>query len=108
MLKNAQKQTLQNMTLNLQVDVAERTISGAHQRAKGDILRGVRAQVDGIVKSAVTGRRLVENGDSVGDDIDAVLARRKAKVLPDPPNAVNHAVVNPEGRVTGGEEDITT
>ena len=90
----------------LEVDVTERSCSGAQQvldlkwRASG------KANVDEVVDGGVGAGRVVQERPGAGDrrgPLGAVLGRQK---LPNPPDAVDHGVVEVEGRVAGGHEEV--
>ena len=55
------------------------------------------------VQGGVRRGRVVHEGTGTGD---GVLALVEVQVLPDPPHAVDHAVVMPEGDIAGAHVDI--
>ncbi len=87
----------------LNIDIAERTRESAH-RLRDLNTRVVDTQVDDILQSAVSARGVVVQGDGAGDGVLAVV---QVLVLPDPPGAVDLRVVEPEGWVSGGNEDVS-
>jgi hypothetical protein len=87
----------------LNIDVAEGTCESAHR------LRNLNAgivdtQVDDVLQSSASAGRVVVQGDGAGDGVLAVL---QVLVLPNPPGAVDLCVVEPEGGVSGGDEDVS-
>lgn len=87
----------------LNIDIAERARESAHRLR--DLNTGVvDTQLDDICQRSVAAGRVVVQGDGAGDGVLAVL---QVLVLPDPPGAVDLGVVDPEGRVSGGDEDVS-
>jgi hypothetical protein len=87
----------------LNIDVAERTRESAHR------LRNLNAgiiytHVDDILQSSVSAGGVVVQGDRAGDGVLAVL---QVLVLPDPPGAVDLCVVEEEGGISWGDEDVS-
>jgi len=90
----------------LLIDVAKR--STANTSGRDDVLdrKGLRVnlEVEDVVKSTGAAGRGVVDGDGSGNDTGALGG---VLVLPDPPDAVDLAVVDPEGRVTRAGKDVT-
>lgn len=92
--------------MHLQVDVAERTIEGAHE-VLDLLLLASPAVLDVVVKGGVGTGGDVQEGVCAHQRKVAVHALGGAQHLPDPPDTVDHGVVKVEGRVAGRGVDIT-
>lgn len=89
---------------HLNVNVAEITTLATHcihQLSKNSRLAR-KAQVDFILKRALSVATSADSAANSGESGVEVLE------LPDPPDAVNHGVVEVEDRVAGGGEDVLT
>ncbi len=95
--------------LRSQVEVAQATASGRHDLADGS-RRGSIAHVDHVRQPRQGRRRLVGPGlvsIRAGAEV-CVPGARETKSLPHGPQTIHLAVVDPEGRVTGRGEEIST
>lgn len=88
------------------VHVAERTLGRAQEVP--DLERGATgvAQVDDIVDGRIRTWGLVHEGASAGNSSRALGALAGVEDLPHPPDAVDHGVVQVEGRITRGGEEV--
>jgi hypothetical protein len=91
----------------LQVNVAQRPLSRAHQVVHLDRWSSSVPKVNNGVKRGVSGRNLVEESASAGDALGA-LARLLVQLLPHPPGAIDHPVVQVEDWVSGRDEEIAS
>lgn len=89
---------------HLQVDVAQKLALGIHHLADRGTLAN-NTHVHPVIESTKRQRGVVEDVDA---SRNSVLARLQVLVLPDPPGAIDLSVVQPEHRVSGGDEEIST
>lgn len=92
--------------MHLQVDVAERTIEGAH-KVLNLLLLTSPAVLDVVVEGGVGTGGNVQEGVGTHQRKVAVHALGGAQHLPDPPDTVDHGVVKVEDRLAGRGVDIT-
>lgn len=92
------------------IDIATLQVDVAHERAlRIDNLSNRRAparsaHLQPIIERAKRRRRVVEHEDAAANGI---LPRPQILVLPDPPRAIDLCVVQPEHRVTWGDEEVS-
>lgn len=91
----------------LQVDIAEWSGKCAHQILDLS-LRSNPTNIDIVIKCSLSTGRHVEESVCALHGILAVNTLLGVKHLPDPPDTVNHGVVQVESRITGRSEDIST
>jgi hypothetical protein len=90
-------------TSYLNIDVAERTSESVH-RIRDLNARSIDTQIDIILQSAISAGWGVVQCDCSGNGVLSVL---EILVLPDPPCAVDLCVVEEEGWVSRGGEDVS-
>ena len=101
---SAKAPQLSTPNLHSQVDIAERTINSAHSIPHSLGRDGARvAHIKHIIKGNSARRGLVEQGAGTRDGVEAV---EGVQVLPDPPDAINHGVVQVEGWVAGRNHEV--
>lgn len=88
----------------LQVDVAERTRNGTHEIPHSNSLTTSITNINERVKSSVRRRGAIQESTSARNSIQTLV---EVQVLPDPPGAINHTMVEPESRVTRTNKYIT-
>jgi hypothetical protein len=93
------------LTIHLRIDVTERPSKGVASITDSDRGRTNKSSIDSIIEGGVAAGRGVINSDGSTDSVLAVL---DVQVLPRPPGAVDHGVVEVESRVTGRSEEITS
>jgi len=89
----------------LHIDIAEGTSQRVTRIADRDIRRAHESHTDDIVERSVAARGCIVHGDGGTNGILPVL---EVQVLPRPVHAVDHGVVEEEGRVAGRDEEITS
>lgn len=87
----------------LRINVAERASNGAHGVPNGDDILVRVPQVDDVVERGVAAGWVVVEGDGAADGVGT---RGDVLVLPRPPHAVDHRVVQPEGRIARRREQV--
>lgn len=91
----------------LQVYVTERTMNSAQQIANFGRSSTSVEEVDIVVQGGVGAGRRVEEGVRAGDGGVAEDALFGVKHLPDPPDTIEHGMVQVEGGISGRGEDVT-
>lgn len=93
-------------SIPLQVNIAERTLHSRNQVTNRPSRSSSITELDLIIKRAVRAGRLVKESLRSGDGFARELALVRRQHLPDPPDAVDHAVVKVECRVAGASEHV--
>ena len=92
--------------MHLQVNITEWTLHSRQQIANRPSRSSSITELDLIIKRAVRARRLVKESLRSSDGFARELALVRRQHLPDPPDAVDHAVVKVECRVAGASEHV--
>ena len=92
--------------MHLQVNVAERTLHSRKQIANRPSRSSSISELDLIIERAISARWHVEESLRAGDGVARELALLRRQHLPNPPDAIDHAVVKVECRVAGAGEHI--
>lgn len=92
--------------MRLQVNIAERTLHSRQQIANRPSRTSSISKLNLIIERAVRTGWHVKESLRPGDSFARELALVRRQHLPDPPDAVNHAVVKVKCRVAGAGEHI--
>ena len=92
--------------MRLQVNIAERTLHSRQQIANRPSRSSSIAKLNLIIERAVRAGWHVKESLRPGDSFARELALVRRQHLPDPPDAVNHAVVKVKCRVAGAGEHV--
>jgi hypothetical protein len=94
-----------HLSMHLSIDVTERPGKGVASIADSDRGRTNKSSINSVIESSVAAGRSVVNRDGSTYGVLAVL---DVQILPCPPGAVYHGVMEVESRVTGGSEEVTS
>jgi hypothetical protein len=86
------------------VDIAKRSTKRTHSIADSDVRYANIRQCHLILQRSIPRRRLVQERERPGNNVGPL---RQILILPDPPHAINHCVVQEEIRIGRGVVEVS-